>query len=138
MQVSTGSTQSPDNTGKRIPAYAPTAYAMAQKQSLTADDLKQLDGLNIQGVQEALYMNGNIEGLIRLNQRGGDLVTMTEGRFKGDVYLTTHVLERWPDWCKIAVTLQMAPPVVVPDPVRVTSDGALRSTSNESIRSVAP
>jgi hypothetical protein len=74
----------------------------SQLQPLTFQDLMHLDGMNIQGSQRALYVQGAFNGVVRPTQKGGDLVTLPDGK----IWLTTHVLEQWPDWCKFAVTLQ--------------------------------
>lgn len=100
VQLSTGHTTTP--AGKRVPAYSAPVAMTAQVQALTSTDLRKLDGLNIQGSMRTLYLSGSLSGVSRLAQKGGDLVTMPDGA----VYLTTMVLEQWPDWCKVAVTLQ--------------------------------
>lgn len=74
----------------------------AQVQPLTFGDIQQLDGLNIQGTRRAVYFYGQVDGLVRVDNKGGDLVTLADGR----IYLVALVLEQWPDWCKCAVTLQ--------------------------------
>jgi len=80
-----------------------TAFsAPAQIQSLTYSDLMKMDGLNIQGQRRALYLNGRFDGVVRPALKGGDLVTFPDGT----KWLVAMVLEYWPDWCKIAVTLQ--------------------------------
>lgn len=76
----------------------------AQVQELTTTDLRQLDALNIQGSTRVMYISGEVDAIARVRQKGGDLVTMIGG--DGQVYLTTRVLEMWPDWCKVAVVLQ--------------------------------
>ncbi|TIR66396.1 MAG: hypothetical protein E5X24_23645 [Mesorhizobium sp.] len=79
-----------------------------QAQSLTYNDLQLLDGLNIQGVRRAVYLNGSALGVVRELQVGGDLFVFPAGTFpEGDTWLVALVLESWPDWCKCAVTLQM-------------------------------
>lgn len=100
LQVSTGYTTAAD--GKRTPTYAAPVTLSAQIQELTAQDLRLLEGLDIQGSQKAMYCNGLIQGAVRVSQKGGDLVTTQDG----NVWLTTAVLEAWPDWCKISVLLQ--------------------------------
>jgi hypothetical protein len=103
IQRSTGSTIGPD--GSRVPTYAPTQYVTVQMQSLQYNDIAQLDALNIQGERRALYINGNWEGLVRADRRGGDLVTMPNG----DIWLVALVLENWSErdgWVKVAVTRQ--------------------------------
>lgn len=81
----------------------------AQIQSLTYDDLQHLDGLNIQGIRRAMYLNGDIEAIRRLKALGDDQVTMADGT----VYKTALVIERWDGptvgWCKIAVTWVSGP-----------------------------
>lgn len=100
VQLSTGYTINPD--GSRTPTYAPTVSVPAQVQELTTRDLQHLDGLNIQGSQRAIYFPGTVSGVMRFAQTGGDLVTTPDG----NVWLTTAVLENWPQWSKVSVTLQ--------------------------------
>ena len=100
LTANAGSTTAPD--GSRVPAYADPVPVQCQVQSLTYNDLQQLDGLNIQGVKRAIYLPGQWDGVIRADQRGGDTLTMPNG----DTYLVVLVLEQWPDWCKLAVVLQ--------------------------------
>ena len=74
----------------------------AQIQSLTFRDLTQIDGLNLQGDRFGIYFYGEIDGIVRPDNKGGDLVTFPNGK----IYLVAIVLEQWPDWCKVAATLQ--------------------------------
>ena len=155
--------------GRRTPSYAPAVVASGQVQSLTFRDLTQIEGLNLQGTRKAIYVNGRVDGLVRVENKGGDLITVpgaflvgsisgttltvsqvnsgrisvgdivagsgvTEGTritalgtglggvgtytvdaaqtatstamTSGAVWLVATVLEQWPDWCKLAVTLQ--------------------------------
>jgi hypothetical protein len=103
VQVSTGATTAPD--GNQTPTYATPVDVPAQVQPLTTGDIRQLDSLNIQGVERAIYLNGHVDGLVRAQRKGGDLVTITDGPNPG-IYLVTVVLEAWPDWVKVGVTLQ--------------------------------
>lgn len=100
VQISTGSTTAAD--GKQTPTYAPAMTVMGEVQPLTFRDLKQLEGLNLQGSLKAIYLQGHINGIVRPKNKGGDLVTDA----RGNVWLVNQVLEFWPDWCKVAVTLQ--------------------------------
>lgn len=100
VQISTGSTTDAD--GKRVPTYADPATYIAQIQALEAGELRQLEALNIQGIKRAIYVNGRVDGLVRSQNKGGDLVTFGDGA----VWLIVLVLEYWPGWCKFAVTLQ--------------------------------
>lgn len=102
VRRSTGATQ--DASGRSIPGYAPAVAAMGQRQALTGKDLRFLENLNVQGVTDKMYLYGNIEGLIRADGRGGDLITCA-----GHVYKVGAVLERWPDWCALALIMQLDP-----------------------------
>ena len=110
VQVSSGYTTNPD--GSRTPNYS-TLSINAQVQALTYQDLVHLDGLNIQGVRRAIYTSGAIMGLVRIDQRGGDVISFPPGILpEGDNWLCAQVLEQWSDgtngasWCKICITLQ--------------------------------
>lgn len=99
--ISTGRTISADGTA--VPTYDdPVTGVMAQVQPMTGRELAQTEGLNIQSTKRGLYIDGNIDAIQRLNQKGGDLITMPDG----SVWLTVLILEAWPDWCKAAVTQQ--------------------------------
>lgn len=103
VSASTGYTMNPD--GSRTPTYN-TIPISVQVQALTYKDLTQLDGLNIQGVRRAIYLTGQVFGVIRVDRKGGDLITFPNGTLpEGNVWLAAHVLEAWPDWCKVAITL---------------------------------
>lgn len=93
-------------TGRRVPTYAAPVTASGQVQELSSRDLRQLEGLNIQGSSKAIYLNGFMDGVVRLAQKGGDLVQLQDGTW----WLTTNVLEAWPDWVKISVTQQINGP----------------------------
>ena len=93
---------------KQVPSYAAPVSGPAQIQALDADDIKQLDGLNVQGTIRAIYLRGTLAGVVRPNQTGGDLVTIAAPApvaLRG-AWLVVKVLESWPDWTKAAVVLQ--------------------------------
>ena len=93
---------------KQVPAFAAPVTGPAQVQALDANDIKQLDGLNIQGTIRAIYLRGTLAGVVRPNQTGGDLVTIAAPApvaLRG-TWLVVKVLESWPDWTKAAVVLQ--------------------------------
>ena len=98
IQQSTGYTTNADGT--QVPGYT-MLQASAQVQALTGSDVRELEGLNIQGVTQKAYLSGNYEGLFRVLGKGGDLIVIN-----GLTYLVTAVLERWPDWCCVGLTLQ--------------------------------
>jgi hypothetical protein len=101
LLTSTGSTENAD--GSRTPTFAPPATITVQIQSLQYQDIMKLEGLNIQGIRQKIYMNGDFEGLMRADQRGGDLIILPDGK----TYIAAIVLENWPDWCCVAVTQQL-------------------------------
>ncbi len=86
--------------GKRTPNYV-SGNVMVQMQPITTGDVKHLAALNIQGVHAAIYVNGNYNAVVRSQGFGGDIVTI--GVL---TYLVVAVLESWPDWSKLALTLQ--------------------------------
>ena len=100
VQVSTGRVTNAD--GSLTPEYAAPITLTGQVQELTVEDIRQLDWLNIQGAERTIYLNGTYEAIVRVSQAGGDLITLQDG----SVWLTTRVLEQWPNWCRVAVTLQ--------------------------------
>lgn len=100
LRQSTGYTTAPDGT--QVPSYTDTPL-MVQVQAFSTDELRQLDGLNIQGNSTSIYVGGNWNGIIRTERQGGDLVVM-----KGQTWLVVKVLEDWPDWTRLAIVLQTA------------------------------
>jgi hypothetical protein len=102
MQISTGYTDNAD--GSRTPTYS-TLAVNAQVQSMTYMDLRQVEGLNLNGTRRAIYLEGEFNGVNRPSQKGGDLVTLTDGPNAG-IWLIAQVIEQWENWCKVIVTLQ--------------------------------
>ena len=88
---------------RQVPSYATPVTGPAQVQALSSDDIRQLDGLNIQGVLRAIYFRGELAGVIRPNQTGGDIVKRKSG---AETWLVVKVLENWPDWTKAVICLQ--------------------------------
>lgn len=88
---------------RQVPAYDTPVSGVAQVQALDGDDLKQIEGLNIQGVLKAIYLRGALAGVIRPDQTGGDLV---KRKNETETWLVVKVLEAWPDWVKAVIVLQ--------------------------------
>lgn len=88
---------------RQVPSYADPVTGPAQVQALDANDLKQLDGLNIQGTLRALYLRGALAGEVRPTQQGGDIVKRNN---ETETWLVVKVLETWPNWTKVAICLQ--------------------------------
>lgn len=100
LKISNGYTTQSD--GKQVPAYLTDKRVTAQVQALTTRDLRQLDALNVQNSVRAIYLWGEVDAIQRVKRKGGDLVVLADGT----TWLTTTLLEAWPDWCRVAVTLQ--------------------------------
>lgn len=102
VRRSTGSTQNADFT--RTPTYSSTSM-LGQVQALTSAELAQVDGLNIQGEKLALYVNGNLAGVSRSDNTGGDTVTLPDA----SVWLVLVQLEnfnRTAGWTKVGMVRQ--------------------------------
>jgi hypothetical protein len=107
IAFSTGSAPQPG--GGRTPTYSAPVPVTAQVQALTYRDLQQIEGLNLQGTRRAIYLYGDVEGIVRVTQQGGDIITFPgpiAGFPPGTVWLVAQALETWPGWCKVAATLQ--------------------------------
>lgn len=98
LKQSAGYTTNPDGT--QVPAYTLTPISI-QVQALSGGDLQKLAGLNIQGINNAVYISGEAEAVDRVNRKGGDLLV-----FNKQSWLVVTILEDWPNWCKVAVVLQ--------------------------------
>lgn len=101
LKTSTGYTIDPA-TRRQVPAYS-TTPGYGQLQALDGMDLRQLDGLNLQGSLRALYVYGPAAGVVRPDGKGGDVFTID-----GKDWLVVKVLETWPTWCKVCINYQGA------------------------------
>lgn len=113
---STGFTQTAD--GRPVPAYTDHPGVRMQVQALTGKDLQHVNFASQQGVKRSVYAFSNIQGVVRPDGTGGDLLVFPQDRGGPDrVWLVVAVLETWtPDsagWCKVGVVLQ---PDAVPPP----------------------
>lgn len=111
VQTSTGYTIDPDSLDQ-VPAYAAAVTGPAQLQALDGSELRQLDGMNLQGVLRSIYLRGVLAGVIRPDSKGGDLITIAAqanvpAPFVG-VWLVVKVFESWPLWTKAAINYQGA------------------------------
>lgn len=105
IQRSTGYTTNDD--GSRVPSYDPPTPILAQKQALQYNDLVMVDGINLTGVRCAMYLNGNWDGIVRADGKGGDLITLPNG----SIWLVVIVAEDWAEqdgWVKVICTQQVA------------------------------
>lgn len=110
VRVSTGYITDVDGT--RTPTFNDVPDIPAQVQSLSSGDIEMLDGLQLNGDTRAIYLNGRVDNMVRADNTGGDLIVfpadpLGQQRWPfGTVWKVTSVLEQWPDWVKVAVTLQ--------------------------------
>lgn len=103
----TNSGYTTDAAGHRTPLTTDTALT-GQVQALTGDDLKHIDGLNMQGVFRSVYLYGNIQGVVRSDGKGGDVLRFPQvpgGAVQN--WLVSQVMETWPTWCRVIVCLQV-------------------------------
>lgn len=110
FQASTGP-GTPDASGNVTPMYAAPVAVRCQVQPLSRGDLRQVEALNLQGEFRAIFMFGNPQGVVRVNQQGGDLLTFPQ--FQGEapsVWLVVNVDGPWNveqgGWSKLIVVLQ--------------------------------
>lgn len=106
---STGFTQTP--TGRPLPAYIDTLLVPMQVQALSGKDLLHEAFQSMQGVKRAVYAFANVQGVVRPDGTGGDLLLFPESRGGPNrTWLVVAVLETWsPDstgWCRVGVVLQ--------------------------------
>ena len=87
---------------KQIPNYEIVVTGNAQIQALDGADLQKMQGLNMQGVYRAIYLCGNLHGVIRKTGDGGDLIY-----YNGQTWLISKVLETWDTWTKAVICLQV-------------------------------
>lgn len=88
---------------RQVPSYAAPVTGIAQVQALDGDDLKQIEGLNIQGTLKAIYLRGALAGVVRPDQTGGDII---KRKNNAEMWLVVKILEAWPDWVKAVIVLQ--------------------------------
>jgi hypothetical protein len=93
--------------GTRTPAYTITPNVRVQRQALSEDDLRQIEGLNIQGEMCSMYINGSIRAVSRTDGTGGDLITLSDST----IWLATRILENWDPtsgWTKVLGVRQLS------------------------------
>lgn len=101
---STGYTTAAD--GKRTPTTSSSTIQI-QAQGLSASDMRHVDALNIEGVVRSVHMYGNVQGVVRADQKGGDILQFPEipgGASRN--WLIVQVMETWPEWSRVLVVLQ--------------------------------
>ena len=90
-------------SGHRTPSYSTPEDISVKVQPLSAGEISQISGLNLQGEKKGIYISGVLQGASRAESKGGDLVTLQDA----SKWLVVHVLERWPEWSKVVGTRQI-------------------------------
>jgi hypothetical protein len=90
--------------GVRVPQYAAPQPVIVQLQATTQDDLKRANALELQGEKLKAWLPTPLVGLVRADQRGGDLLTRDRD---GTLWLVLSVIETWPDWTSVVLVKQM-------------------------------
>jgi hypothetical protein len=103
LRISTGSSTNPDGT--RVPTYDAPRGVRLQVQPMSWGDLQQVDWLNKGGERRKIYLYGEADAVVRVNQKGGDLIEIDSGVNRG-TWLIVQTLEQFPDWVSCACTLQ--------------------------------
>src|SRR5574340_136385 len=107
LYKSTGSNTTP--SGKPEPAYAPPITGDVQAQSLSGSQLQLMNSMGINGILVKVYLFGDWESVVRQQLTGGDKFVFSYAGFTNATWLVVQVLERWPDWCAVAVQMQVTP-----------------------------
>lgn len=90
--------------GRKVgPSYLPDQDVTIQLQPLSKEDLQHIDGMNLQGLIKAIYVNGNYFSVQREMEQGGDIFVINGGE-----WLVVAPVELWPDWCRLVVNLQVS------------------------------
>lgn len=106
LLCSTGYTT--DSSGERTPTFD-TFTGDIQVQACSGKDIERTNFLNIQGVLRTVYDYGNWTGIVRVDEKGGDILQFPQ--VPGAAIQTWKVVivkETWPDWCSFIVQLQDA------------------------------
>lgn len=93
--------------GIRQPKYRITKGNI-QVQGVNGQDLQLINNLNMQGIFRSVYLYGELSGIVRSNQKGGDLLEFADvGCCEVKKWLVVQVAEIFPDWCKVIVCQQL-------------------------------
>jgi len=92
--------------GTRVPNTPTVTRILAQIQAAEYDALQQNSGINLSGQNLSAYIEGNWMGVIRADQRDGDVIV----RANGTRYLVIAVPENFQDldgWTRVLMTRQL-------------------------------
>ena len=96
-----------DADGFQIPAYSYPVAIYADVQGLSVSDIRAYEGLNITTASRKVYITEQPNGVSRPDVQGGDLMVFPAIKGGADrKWLVTAVLESWPEWSCVLVTMQ--------------------------------
>lgn len=94
-------------SGKRVPTYDAPLPVRVQVQPVTGTDIERLNNIGIQGVLRKVYDYGNQCGIVRVDEKGGDLLQFPQvPGAEVQNWKVVSVTETWPDWSAVIVALQ--------------------------------
>lgn len=106
--ASTGNTQGADF--RRAPGFASPIDLQMQVQNASGGQLRQAEGLNLQGVFRSAYILTQVQGVNRAAVKGGDKITLPLGLTGApqDTFLVTPVTEPQDagGWTRVLLVLQ--------------------------------
>lgn len=97
-----------DEYYNQVPKYIEETL-QGNVQAMSSDDLKHIDGLNLEGTLRAVYLYGNYNGVMRVGQQPSTKLFFTtneSGVTREREWNVFKMLEAWQGWCKVAVVLQ--------------------------------
>lgn len=139
-QQSTGYRYANDGTGRQVPTFNTVFGVKVQVQGLNGPDLQHAERLNLQGLLRKIFVYGSINGVVRVEFMGGDLLVFNDGNpspvwtttpegarpllnsagtvvfaMSARVWKVVQVSERYPDasangWTGAIISLQTGPP----------------------------
>lgn len=96
-----------EETGQRTPQYQEIEI-QAQIQPMSSDTLQFVDGMNQGGLSRSVWMIGDVQSVLRSEQRGGDLLIFPlEGETTPSVWKVTSVIEAWQNYAHVVAVLQL-------------------------------
>ena len=105
VRISDGTYDVDPATLRQVPNYIEYP-AMGNVQALDGDEMAQVNFLNIQGTIRAVYIRGNVSGVIRPDNVSTSRLIFSSnesGVCKEREWNVFKVLESWSTWCKVAV-----------------------------------
>ena len=91
---------------KQVPSYE-TVNCLGNVQSLSDEQLRQMNNLNIAGVLRSVYLSSNAMGISFTQIRGGDLLYFRE--FEGvevSEWKVVNATETWDSWARVTAVQQ--------------------------------